>query len=209
MKKVAISLFAAITILLMIWGYYQAIYVAPDDAMQGYVFRIIYYHVPSASVAFSFFAVSLLGSIGYLAFRRNNPNRAQVADAWALAGAEVGVVFCTVVLTTGPALGPPRLGHLVDVGCAPDHHAGALAHLRQLSAAAPLRRRSADADAGRRARHLWRARRAHRLHVQPLVAHAASRAGLWRRPGSGMKTRPWSTPCCGTCWRGSAGACWC
>jgi heme exporter protein C len=105
MKKLALTLFPAITILLMIWGYYQAIYVAPDDAMQGYVFRIIYYHVPSATVAFSFFAVSLAGSIGYLAFRRSNANRAQVADAWALAGAEVGVIFCTVVLATGPLWG--------------------------------------------------------------------------------------------------------
>ena len=50
----------------MFWGYYQAIYVAPTDAMQGEIFRIIFYHVPSASVAFVFFAVSLLGSIGYL-----------------------------------------------------------------------------------------------------------------------------------------------
>jgi heme exporter protein C len=105
MKKVALTLFTAVTILLMIWGYYQAIYVAPDDAMQGYVFRIIYYHVPSATVAFSFFAVSLVGSIVYLAYRRRNPDRAQVGDAWALAGAEVGVIFNTVVLTTGPLWG--------------------------------------------------------------------------------------------------------
>src|SRR6201998_241937 len=105
MKKVLLTLFPLITILLMAWGYHQAIYVAPDDAMQGYIFRIIYYHVPSATVAFLFFFVSLIGSIGYLAFRRNSPNRAQVADAWALAGAEVGVVFCTVVLTTGPLWG--------------------------------------------------------------------------------------------------------
>src|SRR5579863_186248 len=105
MKKVLLTLFPAITILLMIWGYYQAIYVAPDDAMQGYIFRIIYYHVPSATVAFTFFAVSLAGSIVYLAYRRSNSNRARIADAWALAGAEVGVVFNTVVLTTGPLWG--------------------------------------------------------------------------------------------------------
>ena len=59
MKKVLLTLFPLITILLMVQGYHQAIYVAPDDAMQGYVFRIIYYHVPSASVAFLFFAISL------------------------------------------------------------------------------------------------------------------------------------------------------
>ncbi|HTH42500.1 MAG TPA: cytochrome c biogenesis protein CcsA [Terracidiphilus sp.] len=105
MKKIAISLYVAVTIALLIWGYYQAIYVAPNDAMQGEIFRIIYYHVPSAIVAFFFFAVSLIGSIGYLAFKRSSPGRAQVADAWALAGAEVGVVFCTVVLITGPIWG--------------------------------------------------------------------------------------------------------
>ena len=102
MKKLATGLYAGLVVALMVWGYYQAIYVAPDDAMQGYVFRIIYYHVPSAAVAFLFFGISLLGSIGFLVFRQNRPEWAQLADAWALSGAEVGVVFCTVVLTTGP-----------------------------------------------------------------------------------------------------------
>jgi heme exporter protein C len=105
MKKIALGVSALIVVALMILGFYQAIYVAPDDAMQGYVFRIIYYHVPSASVAFLFFAISLIGSIGYLSFRRSHAERAQIYDAWALAGAEVGVVFCSVVLTTGPLWG--------------------------------------------------------------------------------------------------------
>jgi heme exporter protein C len=105
MKKLVTFLYVAVTLALMVWGYYQAIYVAPNDAMQGEIFRIIYYHVPSASVAFLFFAISLIGSIGFLASRTSRPERAQIFDAWALAGAEVGVVFCTVVLTTGPLWG--------------------------------------------------------------------------------------------------------
>jgi heme exporter protein C len=105
MKKLAIGIYVLITIVLMIWGYYQAIYVAPNDAMQGEIFRIIYYHVPSASVAFVFFGINLVGSIGYLATRRTRSDHALKFDAWALAGAEVGVVFCTVVLTTGPIWG--------------------------------------------------------------------------------------------------------
>ena len=105
MKKLLFGLAAAVTLVLMVWGYYQAIYVAPVDAMQGEIFRVIFYHVPSAAVAFLFFAISLAGSVGYLSFRRSNPDRAQAADAWALAGAEVGVVFCTVVLLTGPLWG--------------------------------------------------------------------------------------------------------
>jgi heme exporter protein C len=56
-------------------------------------------------VAFLFFAISLAGSVAFLAFRRSRAEWAQAADAWALAGAEVGVVFCTVVLITGPIWG--------------------------------------------------------------------------------------------------------
>ena len=105
MKKASIGLYVVVTAALMVWGFNQAIYVAPNDAMQGEIFRIIYYHVPSASVAFLFFAISLVGSIGFLASRRNHLDRAQIFDAWALAGAEVGVVFCSVVLVTGPIWG--------------------------------------------------------------------------------------------------------
>ena len=204
MKKLAIGLFAAITAALMVWGFYQAIYVAPDDATcRGTFFASIYYHVPSA-LAFLFFAICLAGSIGYLTFRRNRPEWAQISDAWALAGAEVGVVFCTVVLITGPHLGTPRLGHLVDMGRTPDHYAGPVAHLRQLPAVAPLCRRAAGANASRRSGHLWRSRRAHRLHVEPLVAHPASCARLGGAPDSGIMARWPAFP--GTCWPGSPGA---
>jgi heme exporter protein C len=105
MKKLAIGLYVVLTLVLMVWGFYQAIYVAPNDAMQGELFRIIYYHVPSFAAAFTFFSISFLGSIGFLSFRHSRPEWAQIADAWALAGAEVGVVFCTVGLTTGPLWG--------------------------------------------------------------------------------------------------------
>ncbi|MGA7339301.1 MAG: cytochrome c biogenesis protein CcsA [Terracidiphilus sp.] len=105
MKRIAIGVYAAATVALMIWGYYQAIYVAPTDAMQGEIFRIIFYHVPSAAVAFVFFGISLAASICFLAWRYSRPRWAQSADAWALAGAEVGVVFCSVVLLTGPIWG--------------------------------------------------------------------------------------------------------
>jgi heme exporter protein C len=105
MKRFAIGLYAAATIALLGWAYYQAIYVAPTDAMQGEIFRIIFYHVPSAAVAFVFFGVSLAGSIAFLGWRQSRPEWAQRADAWALAGAEVGIVFCTVVLLTGPIWG--------------------------------------------------------------------------------------------------------
>lgn len=105
MKKIAFSLYAVIVALLMVWGFYQAIYMAPDDAMQGYISHIFYYHVPIAMECFGFFAVSLAGSISYLTWRRSQPQWAEIGDAWAVSAAEVGVVYCTVVLTTGPIWG--------------------------------------------------------------------------------------------------------
>jgi heme exporter protein C len=105
MKKLAFGLYVAITVALMACGFYQPIYVAPMEAMQGEISRNIYYHVPSFTAAFTFFSISFLGSIGFLSFRHSRPEWAQIADAWAVAGAEIGVVFCTVGLTTGPIWG--------------------------------------------------------------------------------------------------------
>ena len=62
-----------VTLALMVWGYYQAIYVAPNDAMQGEIFRIFYYHVPSSQWRSCSSPLALAGSIGFLAFRRNCP----------------------------------------------------------------------------------------------------------------------------------------
>lgn len=105
MKRIAVGLYVVLTVVLMIWGYYQAIYVAPTDAMQGEIFRIIFYHVPLFICTFLFFAISFAGSVGYLAYRHSRPDWAQIADAWALAGAEVGVVCCTNALILGSMWG--------------------------------------------------------------------------------------------------------
>jgi heme exporter protein C len=70
----------------------------------GNVQRIFYYHVPSAWTAFLLFAVNFVGSIVYLASRN------QKADILALVGAEVGLVFLTVNLVTGPIWARPVWG---------------------------------------------------------------------------------------------------
>src|SRR5580698_8431001 len=105
MKKLFFSAYAVATVALMGWGYYQAIYVAPTDAMQGEIFRIIFYHVPLFICTFLFFAISFSGSVGFLSFRHTHPEWAQVADAWALSGAEIGVVCCTNALILGSMWG--------------------------------------------------------------------------------------------------------
>ena len=92
---------AVLTALMLVYAAYQALVVAPTERTMGDVQRIFYYHVPSAWTAFLLFFVNLVASVVYLVKR--NPK----VDAWAVVSAEVGVVFCTVVLVTGPIWARP------------------------------------------------------------------------------------------------------
>ncbi|MBI2343475.1 MAG: cytochrome c biogenesis protein CcsA [Deltaproteobacteria bacterium] len=83
---------------------YCILYVAPPEAMQGYVQKIFYIHISSALSMYVGFLSAGVGSLLYLL------RRAEWADALAVAGAEVGVVFCTIVLTTGPIWARPIWG---------------------------------------------------------------------------------------------------
>ena len=76
----------------------------------GDIQRIFYYHFASAMLTFFFFFISFAASIVYLALRNRDPLRAMSADALALAGAEMGVVFCTAVLIQGPLWARPVWG---------------------------------------------------------------------------------------------------
>ena len=96
--------FALITLALLWYGLRQALYIAPTEETMGNIQRIFYYHVPSAFVAFACFFANLVASLVYL------KNRKLAADAFAVATAEVGVVFCSVVLVTGPLWAKPVWG---------------------------------------------------------------------------------------------------
>ena len=110
MKKLLSFLLPPAVVALMGWGFYQAMFVAPTEATMGDVQRIFYYHVPNAMLSYLFFCINIVASLFYLAWRNSKPLQALAADAWALAGAEVGVVYCTVVLITGPLWGRPVWG---------------------------------------------------------------------------------------------------
>lgn len=154
-----------LTAVLLAYALYQALAVAPADAMQGDVYRIIYYHVPSAWTAFLLFFINFVASVQYLANAK--PARKAAArwiviaigvigvitvflpavqtqlkafgmrpsalattvvmlpvfyfvvgwlfpgerlDVLAVTTAEVGVVFCTIVLVTGPLWARPVWG---------------------------------------------------------------------------------------------------
>lgn len=163
MKK-AFPILAGLTALFLAYAFYLAIFVAPTDALQGDVYRIIYYHVPSAWTAFLLFFINFLASVQYLAGAKPSTQRAarwiviaigivgfiapfippvrqqlptgmypssvattalilvglyfiiekyfpgQDLDVLAVTSAEVGVVFCTIVLITGPIWARPVWG---------------------------------------------------------------------------------------------------
>jgi heme exporter protein C len=96
MKTKLFFAFAAFCCVFLAYGTYQGLVVAPTEETMGDVQRIFYVHVPAATVGFTLFFVNFLASIVYLR------KRSQIADALAATTAEVGIVFCTVVLITGP-----------------------------------------------------------------------------------------------------------
>jgi heme exporter protein C len=158
--KRAFPILAVFTAVLLAYALYQALVVAPTDAQQGDVYRIIYYHVPSAWTAFLLFFINFIASVQYLADGKPTSKQAakwiavavgvvgavaafviplpagirpsaiattflaipvfyfflgkyfpgQKLDVLAVTTAEVGVVFCTIVLVTGPIWARPVWG---------------------------------------------------------------------------------------------------
>ena len=77
-------------------GLYMVFHVAPMQDQLYFNQKIFYFHVPSAYAMYIGFAVSAVGSALYLIKR--DPKW----DAVGVAGAEVGSLFCLIVLLTGP-----------------------------------------------------------------------------------------------------------
>jgi heme exporter protein C len=83
---------------------YVVFAVVPTEQKMGVVQRIFYVHVPSAFSAFLGVAICAAGSALFLATRRRR------YDILAQAGAELAVLFCTIVLVTGPIWARPVWG---------------------------------------------------------------------------------------------------
>lgn len=102
--KRGFTILAVLTAVLLSFSLYAALVIAPTEQTMGNVQRIFYYHVPSAWVAFELFLINFVASVIYLI------RRSAKADIVALVTAEVGVVFCSVVLITGPIWARPVWG---------------------------------------------------------------------------------------------------
>src|SRR6202451_463770 len=158
--KRAFPVLATLSLIFLAYASYRALVVAPTDALQGEVYRIIYYHVPSAWTAFLLFFINFIASVQYLAEGKASTRSAgkwvamgvgvagagvafavpmpagirpsaiattmlaipafylflgkyfpgEKLDVLAVTAAEVGVVFCTIVLVTGPLWARPVWG---------------------------------------------------------------------------------------------------
>ncbi len=109
MNRTTVIILAIVTFVLLSWGLHQALVDAPTEATMGNIQRIFYIHFPSAMTAFFLFFINFIASIVYLA-KRGSHVVAKRADALAVATAELGLVFCTVVLVTGPLWAKPVWG---------------------------------------------------------------------------------------------------
>ncbi len=83
---------------------YGAFLGAPTEMTMGNIQRIFYIHVPSAWTAFAAFFAVFVAGIAYLATKNLKWDRI------AMACAEIGTIFCTVVLITGPIWAKPVWG---------------------------------------------------------------------------------------------------
>lgn len=103
-SKLSTRLLAGMISVMAVVGFYLVMAVTRIDPDQQMAQKIFYYHVPSAWTTFLGFFLVMIGGIMYLRTRK------QEWDRFSLSTAEVGIVFCTLVLVTGPIWATPVWG---------------------------------------------------------------------------------------------------
>ena len=79
-------------------------FAAPLELTEGIVQKTMYVHVPAALNAYLALIVAVIAAIGFLR------NRSRAWDRVALCSMEIGAVYCTIVLLTGPVWGRAMWG---------------------------------------------------------------------------------------------------
>jgi heme exporter protein C len=93
-----------VTVFLFAFGLYGAAVTSPADYQQGETVRIMYVHVPAASLALMIYLGMAVFSAVAIIFRH------PLADAAAKAAAPIGAVYCFLSLATGSLWGKPMWG---------------------------------------------------------------------------------------------------
>jgi heme exporter protein C len=90
--------------LIPVWLWLVAYY-APLEEAQGIFQKIFYVHIPAIIPMYFGFILTAIGGVLYLRTREDR------WDQLAVAGAEVGVLFCSLMLIVGPIWAKPVWGH--------------------------------------------------------------------------------------------------
>ncbi len=103
-RSIVRKIFLVLSLIAIPIGFYFAFVYAPVEKTMGMVQKIFYWHVPSAWMAFLGFFIVFGCSLFYLWLKE-----ARIARL-ALAAAEIGFLFTTIVLLTGPLWAKPVWG---------------------------------------------------------------------------------------------------
>jgi heme exporter protein C len=95
---------AALVFLLLAAAAYASFFIAPTDAKQGLIYRILFLHVSSAWTGLTAFLIGFVGNLLYVWKRQPQ------WDWLGVSAVEVGLAFTTVVLVTGPIWAHPVWG---------------------------------------------------------------------------------------------------
>lgn len=104
-RSLAVDILGGVCVAGILAGLYLALLWAPTEAVMGDVQRIFYFHMPSAWVALGpAFTVVFVCSIIYLVKKDLRYDRIAASSA------EIGVMFTTITLVTGPLWARPIWG---------------------------------------------------------------------------------------------------
>jgi heme exporter protein C len=106
--KIGVAWFALTAVALAV-GFYEAM-TAPTEATMGNLYRVFFYHFPHTILSFIFPYLNCTASLLFLWWRSRNIERANAADAFALASAEVTVLYTSIGLATGMLWGRAAWG---------------------------------------------------------------------------------------------------
>jgi len=95
---------AALMLVTLALGLWQALIASPADYQQGDAVRIMYVHVPSAMMSMGIYSMMALMSASFLIWKH------PLADVAARAAAPVGAAFTLITLVTGSLWGKPMWG---------------------------------------------------------------------------------------------------
>jgi len=101
MRRWASIVFEITTLVTMVVALYAIFLYAPIEKTMGVIQKIFYFHVSSAFLSFFGFFIVFVASILFL-YRRDRK-----WDILAQSSAEIGVIFCSLVLITGPIWAKP------------------------------------------------------------------------------------------------------